>query len=198
MRKITAKEFYAMILKNPSVFEHWDTPLEITEYVNCENLEITHLSKHLTFSGKNKEGIAADFAFCPLKIATGTFHGFINFNQAKIETIQNLNVTQSDKNGWSASFIDCKALTTATGNYHGYVMFSYSGIHSIKNLYIENKNEEGSFAEFYECPNLHSLEGWDLSKQIDIEPEKLEAETKRRKALKMFHKKTKVKELPFL
>jgi hypothetical protein len=48
------------------------------------------------------------------------------------------------------------------------------------------------------CPNLENLEGWDLSKEIVIEPEKLAAEKRRRAALKKFHKNTKPKTLPFL
>jgi hypothetical protein len=51
MKRITAEEFLGMIAENPSVFEHWDTPLEITEYVDCSHTNITHLSPHLTFSG---------------------------------------------------------------------------------------------------------------------------------------------------
>jgi hypothetical protein len=44
MKKITAKEFYAMISKKPAIFEPWYTPIEITEYIDCEHFEITHLS----------------------------------------------------------------------------------------------------------------------------------------------------------
>jgi hypothetical protein len=33
--KITAAEFYKMIEEDPSIFEHWNTPLEITEFVKC-------------------------------------------------------------------------------------------------------------------------------------------------------------------
>ncbi len=59
--KITAKEFFEMIKGNPSVFEHWETPLEITEFIDCEYSPITHLSKHLTFSGKDNHGDSAMF-----------------------------------------------------------------------------------------------------------------------------------------
>jgi hypothetical protein len=44
MQKITADEFLAMIAENPSIFEHWDSPLEITESVDCRMNNITHLS----------------------------------------------------------------------------------------------------------------------------------------------------------
>jgi hypothetical protein len=54
MKRIPAREFLAMIKKNPSVFEHWDTPLHITTPVNCENSLITH-----------PDGVVADFLGCP-------------------------------------------------------------------------------------------------------------------------------------
>jgi hypothetical protein len=116
MKRITANEFYAMIQKNPSVFEHWDTPLEITEYTDCGASPITHLSKHLLFSGKKESGNAASFRGCPnLKIATGTFHGCVWFSGARIETIENLHVTQKNEEEKAVSFYNCKYLKVATG-----------------------------------------------------------------------------------
>jgi hypothetical protein len=199
MRKITAEEFLNMVAKNPSVFEHWDTPLEITEYVDCEYSPITHLSKHLTFSGRSESGEAAKFFACrALKIATGTFHGLVNFSSSSIEMIENLTVTQPEKDGWAADFHNCKKLKVATGTYAGSVFLLGSGIHSIKNLNIEQPDNSGTYAAFSNCPNLKTLEGWDLSKKIVIESKKLEEERKRRQALKDFHKKAKAEELPFL
>jgi hypothetical protein len=188
-----------MIEKNPRVFEHWDTPLEITEYVNCEYRSITHLSEHLIFSGRNKVGDAADFSSCHnLKIATGTFHGGVLFDESSIEKIENLHILQTNQNKLASSFWECKNLKVATGSYPGYVNFSESGISKIKKLYIQTPSNDGYFAGFFDCPNLETLEGWDLSKQIIIEPQKLEAEIKRRAALQKFHKEAKAKELPFL
>jgi hypothetical protein len=77
-----------MIMENPSVFEHWETPLEITGYVNCQNSPITHLSPHLTFSGKNEDGDTASFLNCPnLKVATGNYPGFVIFNNSGIQQV---------------------------------------------------------------------------------------------------------------
>jgi hypothetical protein len=198
-RKITAEEFYAMIDKHPAVFEHWDTPLEITGYVDCENSEITHLSKYLTFSGRNEWGKCACFDQCKnLKIATGTFHGFVNFALSGIEKIENLHIETPDEHGDAASFGKCHHLQIATGTYPGYVNFSGSGINCIHNLQIHNPNENGEFANLSECKNLHNLEGWFLADPIFIEPEKVEAERKRRAALKKFHKETQPQEIPFL
>jgi hypothetical protein len=198
MRKITSKEFYALITENPAVFKDWEIPLEITDYISCGRSPITHLSKHLLFSGKNKRGTAADFTNCQaLQIATGTFKTFVEFSESGIEKIEDLNITGSDEDDWSANFHNCKFLRTATGNYFGFVNFSNSGIYSIHNLNIENPDYEGEFVMFSDCKNLKTLDGWDLSKPIRIEPEKLAAE-KERRALLQFHKETKPQELPFL
>jgi hypothetical protein len=114
--KITAKEFLAMIAENPSIFEHWETPLEITGYVNCGESNITHLSKQLTFSGRNSIGETASFSNCPdLKVATGTFHGLVYFVYSGIEKIENLQITNSDRTGWATNFCGCDSLQIATG-----------------------------------------------------------------------------------
>jgi hypothetical protein len=187
-----------MIKENPAVFEHWDTPLEITGNVDCRNSPITHLSSHLTFSEPNKEGYSANFWDCRnLKTATGTFHGAVSFANAGIQKIENLHVMQTNKDGLSASFWACKDLEIATGSYAGYVNFLSSGIHTIKNLNVKNTKEQ-AYANFENCPNLHTLENWDLSKTILIEPEKLEAEKKRRAKLQKHLKETQAQELPFL
>jgi hypothetical protein len=199
MEKITAAQFDGMIAENPSVFEHWDTPLEITEYIDCSDFKLTHLSKHLTFSGKNSNEETADFWNCEnLKIATGKFEGYVRFAESGIEKIENLIITQTDINGWAASFEHCLNLKIATGHYPGFVQFFDCGIHSIQNLRIEKPKSNGVYADFSLCPNLQTLEGWDIFQKILVEPEKLEAEIKRRIALKKFHKETDPSPLPFL
>jgi hypothetical protein len=199
MKKITSKEFLEMIRENPSVFEHWNTPLEITDYVDCQNSPITHLSKHLTFSGiENINGESATFHSCTnLKIATGTFHGYVSFVESSIEKIENLHVTKQDAVGWAANFYGCKELQIATGEYAGYVSFGNCGIHNIKELHIHNTNNEGTYAYFHDCPNLKNLKGWDLSKTIEIEPRKLTTEKERRALLK-HQKENQLETLPFL
>jgi hypothetical protein len=155
MEKITAEEFYAMIERNPSVFEHWDTPLEITEFALCSEFPITHLSKHLIFSG-------------------------------------------TDEIGHSADFTSCKSLKTATGTFHTSVWFLDSGIKKIENLTVLEPDKDGKYCNFYKCPNLHTLENWDISKPIHIEPKKFSAETKRRETLKKFLQEIQPNPLPFL
>jgi hypothetical protein len=268
--KITAAEFLAMIAENPSVFEHWNTPLEITEYVECKNSPITHLSPHLTFSGKDfeetsasfykcknlkratgnfkgtlliwnsgietienlhvgkdkygysasfpfcqnlqiasgnfegfvsfeksgikkienlnvgkdKAGISASFCGCPnLKIATGDFPGLVDFSESGVEKIVNLNAGKHE-DGISADFLGCKNLKIATGNFEGFAIFLHSGIDTIHNLNIKTPHAIYGYADFNGCPNLQTLEGWDISKTIHIEPQKLEAEIKRQTTLK--------------
>jgi hypothetical protein len=198
MKKITAEELYEMIYENPSVFEHWDTPLEISEYVSCRKSPITHLSKYLTFSGKNDNGWCGTFFDCPsLKIATDTFHRYTLFVNSGIQKIENLIITKTDWLNWAANFESCKNLKIATGNYPGFVTFCESGVQSIQNLHIQNPSKGGSYASFLKCPALHTLESWDLSQKIDIEKEKLSKEKERRALLK-FRKESQPKELPFL
>jgi hypothetical protein len=197
MKKITAKKFLAMIAENPSVFEHWDTRLEITDHVYCQHSRITHLSPHLIFP-RNQNGDSAAFLQCKhLKIATGTFHGCVSFAESGIEKIEELFILRTNTNDWAASFLGCKSLKIATGNYPGFVNFEETGIESIQNLHIENPDSD-YFADFSRCPNLHTLEGWDLSKQICIEDEKWDAEKNRRAALQKYIEKTKPENLPFL
>jgi hypothetical protein len=197
VKSITATEFLARIKEKPSVFEHWDTPLEITEYVSCQNSPITHLSKHLTFSGRNEVGDSANFSGCEnLQIAIGTFYGFVFWNSA-IKKIEDLNILQCDMFNMSATFSGCKNLKIATGRYQGFVNFEDCGIETIQNLHIQSPDEEGDYASFRDCPTLLTLKGWDLSKKILIEPEKLAAE-KKRLALQKFVEKAQPQELPFL
>jgi hypothetical protein len=201
MKQITAKEFYAMIEKDPAVFEHWETPLEITEPIHCYKSPITHLSPHLTFSGISigPGKVCASFLDCQnLTNASGTFHGYVDFSRSNIVTIKELTVTKIEKEQWSANFNGCKALETATGTFQNFVDFSETGIQRIQNLHIQLPWKDGKYASFSECPNLNNLNGWDLDKSIWIEDEKLAAEKKRRAALQKFHKKTQAEELPFL
>jgi hypothetical protein len=187
MKQITAKEFYEMIEKDPSVFEHWDTPLEITEPISCNKSPITHLSRHLTFHKH------AEFAQCEdLEIATGNFKGNVSFILSGVKKIENLYVERE------TTFAGCSNLKIATGNFGGYVTFLESGIQRIQNLKIEKPGEDGKYGNFTNCPNLHSLENWDISKPIYIEPEKFEAEVKRRATLKKFIRETQAQKLPFL
>jgi hypothetical protein len=158
--KITAQKFLAMIAENPSVFKHWETPLEITEYVNCQDSPITHLSKYLTFSGKNERGDAAYFLRCPnLETATGTFDGHLSILGSGIQYIENLTITQPDKYGNAAEFTHCKNLQVATGTYPGFVRFESSGIGRIKNLVITQPDNSGNAANFEDCRNLKVATG---------------------------------------
>ncbi len=187
-----------MVKKNPSVFKDWKTPLEIKGYVECEESPITHLSKHLIFSGRNKAGNTADFFRCKnLQIATGTFNGLAYFVQSGIKKIKELSITQPNTNGWAANFFLCPNLKIATGNYPGLVNFRRSGIQKIKNLHIQNPDPDGIFVLLSDCENLNNLKDLNLEQTLEIEPEKL-AREKERRAVQQFFQKTQPKKLPFL
>jgi hypothetical protein len=198
MKKIKADKFLSMIRSNPSVFENWETPLEITTFVSCRNSPITHLSKHLIFSGRDSDGDVANFSEClKLKIATGTFHRFVYFSNSGIQKIENLTITQTDADNHAASFTGCKSLQIATGTYPGYVTFANTGIITTNELHILSPSNSKNYVSFIHCPNLKTLENWDISKQIRIEPEKLAAE-KERRAIQKFHEENQIETLPFL
>jgi hypothetical protein len=111
MEKITALEFLKMIGKNPSIFKTWEPPLEITTFVDCKNSPITHLPKHLIFSGKSLDIWSANFYRCPnLQIATGTFYGFVNFRESGIQKIENLQIHNPNRFGDYADFTTCSKL----------------------------------------------------------------------------------------
>jgi hypothetical protein len=192
MKRITAWEFLGMIAENPSVFEHWDTPLEIEGHILCIGSPITHLSPYLTFKTDTALDTCATFGYCrQLQNATGTFYGSVSFGESGIKRIENLNIKHADKQGIAANFEDCLQLEIATGSYPGWVSFNKSGIHSIKNL-----QSEGSLC-LWNCPNLLDLSELDLSKPIIIEAEKLAAE-KERRALLRYKQTAEPNPLPFL
>jgi hypothetical protein len=105
---------------------------------------------------------------------------------------------QTPRTDWSADFSFCKNLQIATGTYRKFVTFLGSGIHTIHKLDVQNPSKNGNFITLKECKNLKTLEGWELSKKTVIEPKKLEAEIKRRAALKKFIQETQIETLPFL
>jgi hypothetical protein len=181
MKQITAKEFYALIEECPSIFKDWETITEITEPIFCESSPITHLSKYLLFTGRSPENKTAIFTNCPhLQIATGIFNGYVDFTGSNIKEIKKLEVLQPNNDGWAANFSECKNLKVASGIYAGAVSFFESGIESINDLHIPNPAKSGKYGTFLNCPNLKTLEGWDLSKKINIETQKLQTEIKRR------------------
>jgi hypothetical protein len=99
-------------------------------------------------------------------VATGIYPGFVGFDGSGIERIENLTVTQPNKNGASANFRECNSLKIATGTYNGFVSFYESGVEHIENLVITEPNNEGwaaNFegwaANFEECPYLKVATG---------------------------------------
>ena len=153
MKKITGEEFCELINQNPSWCKDLKEPLEITTYSNVGYSKITHLSPLITFSGKSISGCVADFDNCKnLKVATGTFNGYVDFTESGIEKIENLLVKGVDHKGMSASFYLCEKLKVATGTFEGFVNFNDSGVTTIKDLIIEKVDTDKEKARFYHCP----------------------------------------------
>ena len=151
--KITGKKFINLIKKDPSWCLNIKEPIEVTTFTDLANSPITHLSPLLTFSGENESGWVADFSDCKnLKVATGTFNGFVYFGYTGIEKIENLTVKEVDIEGDSASFWGCSNLKVATGNYTGMVNFQGTGVTTIKDLIIKNTEIMGNKASFFKCP----------------------------------------------
>jgi len=151
MKKITGEEFAKLIYKDPSWCLTIKKPLEVITFIDIPKSPITHLSPLLTFSGKNNIGWVADFRNCQnLKIATGTFKGFVYFGESEIEKIENLTVEAAYTNELSASFEGCKNLKIATGTFNKGINFSDSGVEKIENLNVTSSRKVNAI--FLNCP----------------------------------------------
>jgi hypothetical protein len=168
MNKITAEEFKAFINQDPSWCKTLTEPTEITTYCNMMGSNITHLSPLLTFSGRDEYGVVASFSHCEnLRIATGTYHGFVSFFSSGVEEIRDLVISAPDTNGYAASFYTCKNLRVASGTYPGFVDFSQSGVEEIKDLVVSTPDVDGDAASFYGCKNLRVVTG-NYSGRVDF------------------------------
>lgn len=158
MKKITAYEFKMAIELDPAWASKLTEPVEITDYCNCRESKITHLSTLLHFTGKNEGGTSASFELCTeLKVAEGNFKYGVGFAHSHIEEIGQL-ICGKDHMGQSVYFEGCDKLKVATGTYPGAVNFSYAGIQKIENLTC-GKNREGDSAWFRLCENLKEATG---------------------------------------
>lgn len=158
--KLTAEEFIKRTLENPNWCSEITEPTEITEYLKLEDSEITTLSPLLIFVGRNKLGDTASFKGCKqLKIAEGTFHGYVGFSASGIEEIGDLKVIQPDEDGHAASFWKCKNLKIAQGTFPGHVNFEHAGIEEIGNLKVTQTTTQGDAARFRQCRNLKIATG---------------------------------------
>lgn len=158
--RITSDYLKRAVKTDPSWASKLTVPVEITDYCNMARSKITHLSPLLHFSGRNKEGECANFSRClDLKVAEGSFAGFVNFDESGVEKIGDLNITAYDQDGYAASFADCPKLKVAEGIFPGYVGFSNSGIEQIGKLHIASPDTDGNAASFDGCPKLKVAEG---------------------------------------
>lgn len=160
MEKITAKQFKKYVKVDPTWASHLTEDLEITGYCDLYNSKITHLSKHLFFTGGDMESDywCAQFSNCKnLKVATGNFSGAVYFGYSDVEEIQDLKIKSNG--GHAASFEYCDKLKTATGTFDGFVYFGHCGIEKISQLKISKPNVYGQSAAFVGCKKLKTATG---------------------------------------
>ena len=144
---MTGEEFDKLTKTNPSWCLSIKEPLEITTYANLSRSPITHLSPLITFSGRNMHGWVGSFQQSNLKVATGTFKGYVYFDGSAVEKIENLIVDSPCHSLSAASFAECRKLKVATGIFHGRVDFNSSGVEKIENLITTTKH-----GTFLGCP----------------------------------------------
>lgn len=160
MKQITAEEFYLRTEINANWCAEITEPIEVPEFLNYPGKEITALSPLITFSGRDENGDVAVFRDCEnLKVAEGTFHGYVSFSKSGIEEIGDLVIVKTDKNGNACSFMGCERLKIAQGTYPGLVTFSESGIQQTKNLKVLNHNSEGVAIYLEKCWGLDRIRG---------------------------------------
>jgi hypothetical protein len=146
MHQITAEQFQQDVELDPAWASKLTEPVEITEFCELIDSDITHLSPLLHFTGRNYWGDGASFWGCKsLKVAEGTFQGCVNFSESGIEKIGNLTITKPKNDGDAAYFFRCKSLKVAEGTFPGYVGFAESGIEKIGNLAITSPNNDGEY-----------------------------------------------------
>jgi hypothetical protein len=159
VHSITAEELVKITNKTPDWLDKLTEPLEVEGYADFNRNHITHLSPLVSFKGKRDNGDVACFGGCDIEIATGTFHGFVNFRGSSVEKIKEIKITTPNHKGEAADFGDCHRLDIATGTYPGSVDFSFSSISKIEELTVTNPNDEGVAACFDGCDHLLHLEG---------------------------------------
>lgn len=168
---MTAAEFLRRTEENPNWCSEITEPTEVIKFVAVGGSEISSLSPLLIFSGRDKIGSVARFIGCrKLKIAEGTFHGFVDFYSAGIEEIGNLKITQPNKYGEAAYFKNCPNLKIAQGKYPGAVDFNGSNVLIAQNLEIQQSNKDGRAADFTECYELTKIRGKFNGKVCGEEP----------------------------
>lgn len=167
--KITAEEFKTRTERNPNWCSKITEPIEVTEYVTMIGSNIQSLSPLLTFTGKDANKHTANFLGCQqLKIAEGTFQGFVGFANSGIEKIGDLKINYHDVRGAAASFFMCEHLKIAEGSFPGYVTFQSSGIQEIGILHIAKTDHVGDAANFKECKSLRIAKG-DYPGHVDFD-----------------------------
>ena len=106
-------------------------------------------------------GDAASFYQCAdLKVAEGTFPGFIEFGGSGVEKIGNLVITRPNTRGEAASFACCFSLKVAEGTYPGTVDFRYAALERSEDFHIILPSGEEIVTEYTGCKKIEALTLW--------------------------------------
>lgn len=169
--QVTAKQMIKAIELNPSWALSLTQPIEVIDFVNLSKSKITHLSEHISFKGKSKNGYCAVFQQCPnLQVALGQFYGGVDFSSSNLKELPNdpklFSIHGYAHSGLSANFSACPKLEIATGTYPGAVNFATSGIKHIQELIVLGNTNPKSpevvrkyCALFLGCKNLTQARG---------------------------------------
>lgn len=181
MEKIAARKFKKLTDLDPGWAQHLTEPLEVTGYCNMGKSGITHLSRHLHFTG-NKSGDIPSFSKCKyLTVAEGTFARRVSFAGSGIEKIGDLNITYPyNADRTSVDFSFCKKLKVAEGSFPGSVNFKFSGIERIGNITATGK------IDVILCAKLNCLGGYFDERN---NPGKILMDGETRKRAERLHKK---------
>jgi hypothetical protein len=95
--------------------------------------------KDLVISASDRHGCAASFFGCmDLRIAIGTYPGYVDFANSGVSEIKDLVILKPDTNGNTSNFFGCENLKTK----EDVIVDSQSGAEEIKDLMIKKLQKQ--------------------------------------------------------
>jgi len=179
MRAITAAEFRKAVEGDPGWAARLKAPLTVVDYCDMDGTNISALSHHLIFKGRNAEGNCASFRGCrDLTAGEGTFHGFVDFGPLEktvdgevvgepcgISDLQ-VNILAPNIHGEALNISYTESVTHLTGKYPGHVEACGSEVASV-DIEITAPNLKGKAASFQDCPSIGLFNG-KLAGSLDL------------------------------
>lgn len=157
MKRISSIQFQKNIKENPAWAATLTEPVQVTGGAGLNGSPITHLSPLLHFYPIKGQTRAAAFWNCPnLKVAQGTFHGWVQFAFSGIEEIDPENLIIRNTGNTAAIFYKCAALKVAQGNFPGHVKFKKSGIQKFGEITLQTRWPGRRRIDLTECDDLKS------------------------------------------